>query len=45
MKVGDLVSNPDRSVHSVRNADATARARAIDFLISEKGKPLVIPVN
>jgi ABC-type Fe3+ transport system substrate-binding protein len=30
---------------AIRNADATARAKAIDFLISEKGQPLVIPVN
>jgi quercetin dioxygenase-like cupin family protein len=45
MKIGDFGSNPDKSVHSIRNADATARAKAIDFLISEKGQPLVIPVN
>jgi quercetin dioxygenase-like cupin family protein len=45
MKTGDFGSNPDKSVHSIRNADATARAKAIDFLVSEKGQPLVIPVN
>jgi quercetin dioxygenase-like cupin family protein len=45
MKVGDFGSNPNKSVHSIRNADATARAKAIDFLISEKGQPLVVPVN
>jgi hypothetical protein len=45
MKVGDFGSNPNKSVHAIRNADATARAKAIDFLISEKGQPIVIPVN
>jgi quercetin dioxygenase-like cupin family protein len=45
MKVGDFGMNPDKSVHSIRNANGTARAKAIDFLISEKGQPLVIPVN
>ena len=45
MKVGDFGSNPDKSIHSIRNANGMARAKAIDFLISEKGQPLVIPVN
>jgi quercetin dioxygenase-like cupin family protein len=45
MKVGDFGSNPNKSVHTIRNPDTTARARAIDFLISEKGQPLVVPVN
>jgi quercetin dioxygenase-like cupin family protein len=45
MKVGDFGMNPDKSVHSIRNANGTARAKAIDFLISEKGQPLVIPAN
>jgi quercetin dioxygenase-like cupin family protein len=45
MKVGDFGANPNKSVHSIRNADAVARAKAIDFLISEKGQPLVIPVK
>jgi hypothetical protein len=45
MKVGDFGSNPNTSVHSIWNADPKARAKAIDFLISEKGQPLVIPVN
>ena len=45
MKVGDIGMNPNKSVHSIRNANGTARAKAIDFLISEKGQPLVIPVN
>jgi quercetin dioxygenase-like cupin family protein len=45
MKVGDFGSNPDKSVHTIRNPSTTARARAIDFLISEKGQPLVIAVK
>jgi quercetin dioxygenase-like cupin family protein len=45
MTVGEFSSNPDKSVHSIRNPDVRARAKAIDFLISEKGQPLVIPVN
>ena len=45
MKVGDFGSNPNKGVHTIRNPDSTARARAIDFLISEKGQPLVVPVN
>src|SRR5262245_52576292 len=45
MKAGDFGSNPNKGVHTVRNPDMTARARAIDFLISEKGQPLAVPVN
>jgi quercetin dioxygenase-like cupin family protein len=45
LKAGDFGSNPNKSVHTIRNPDATARARAIDFLISEKGQPLVVPVK
>jgi quercetin dioxygenase-like cupin family protein len=45
MKAGDFGSNPDKSVHTIRNPNTTARARVIDFLISEKGQPLVIPVK
>jgi quercetin dioxygenase-like cupin family protein len=45
LKVGDFGSNPNKSVHTIRNPDTTARARAIDFLISEKGQPLVVPVK
>ena len=37
MKVGDFGSNPNNSVHTIRSPDTAARARAIDFLISEKG--------
>jgi quercetin dioxygenase-like cupin family protein len=45
MKAGDFGSNPNKSVHTIRNPNTTAPARAIDFLISEKGQPLVIPVK
>src|SRR5215813_850632 len=45
MKVGDFGSNPNKGVHTIRNPDTKARARAIDFLISEKGQPLAVPVN
>ena len=45
MKVGDFGSNPNKSVHTIRNPNTTARAKAIDFLISEKGQPLVVPVK
>jgi len=45
MQVGDFSSNPNKGVHTIRNPDTKARARAIDFLISEKGQPLVVPVN
>src|SRR5262245_42964101 len=34
MEVGDFGSNPNKSVHTIRNPSTTARARAIDFLIS-----------
>jgi hypothetical protein len=45
MKAGDFGSNPNKSVHTIRNPNTTAPARAIDFLISEKGQWLVIPVK
>jgi len=45
MKVGDFGSNPNKSVHTIRNPSTTARARAIDFLLSDKGQPLVIPIK
>src|SRR5215831_3960706 len=45
MKVGDFGSNPNKNVHTIRNPDTMARARAIDFLISAKGQPLAVPVN
>jgi quercetin dioxygenase-like cupin family protein len=45
VKVGEFGSNPNTSVHTIRNASTTARARVIDFLVSEKEQPLVVPVN
>jgi quercetin dioxygenase-like cupin family protein len=45
MKAGDFGSNPNKAVHTIQNPSTTARAKAIDFLISEKGQPLVIPVK
>jgi quercetin dioxygenase-like cupin family protein len=45
MKAGDFGSNPNKSVHTIRNPSTTARARAIDFLVSDKGQPLVIAVK
>jgi len=45
MKAGDFGSNPNKSVHTIRNLSTTARARAIDFLVSDKGQPLVIAVK
>jgi quercetin dioxygenase-like cupin family protein len=45
MKAGDFGSNPNKSVHTIRNPSTTARASAIDFLVAEKGQPMVVPVR
>jgi quercetin dioxygenase-like cupin family protein len=45
MKPGDLGSNPNKSVHTIRNPSTTERSKALDFLLAEKGQPLVIPVK
>jgi quercetin dioxygenase-like cupin family protein len=45
MKAGDFGSNPNKGVHIIRNPSTTERAKAIDFLVAEKGQPLVIPVK
>ena len=45
MKRGDFGSNPNKGVHIIRNPSTTERAKAIDFLVAEKGQPLVIPVK
>jgi hypothetical protein len=45
MKTGALGSNPNKGIHLIRNPSTTERARAIDFLIAEKGQPIVIPVK
>jgi hypothetical protein len=45
MKTGAFGSNANKGIHLVRNPSTTERARAIDFLIAEKGQPIVIPVK
>jgi quercetin dioxygenase-like cupin family protein len=45
MKTGAFGSNPNKGIHLIKNPSTTERARAIDFLIAEKGQPIVIPVN
>ena len=45
MKTGAFGSNPNKGIHLIRNQSTTERARAIDFLIAEKGQPIVIPVK
>jgi quercetin dioxygenase-like cupin family protein len=45
MKTGTFGSNPNKGIHLIKNPSATERARAIDFLVAEKGRPLVIPVK
>jgi len=45
MKTGTFGSNPSNGVHIIKNPSATERAKAIDFLVAEKGQPMVIPVK
>jgi quercetin dioxygenase-like cupin family protein len=45
MKTGAFGSNPNKGIHLIRNPSTTERARAIDFLVAEKGQPIVIPVK
>ena len=45
MKTGAFGSNPSKGIHLIRNPSTTERARAIDFLVAEKGQPIVIPVK
>ena len=45
MKTGALGSNPDKGIHLIKNPSTTERAKAIDFLVAEKGQPIVIPVK
>ena len=45
MKTGAFGSNPDKGIHLIKNPSATERAKAIDFLIAEKGQPIIIPVK
>jgi quercetin dioxygenase-like cupin family protein len=45
MKTGAFGSNPNKAIHLIRNPSATERARVIDFLVAEKGQPIVISVK
>ena len=45
MKTGAFGSNPNKGVHLIKNPSATERGRVIDFLVAEKGQPIVIPVK
>jgi quercetin dioxygenase-like cupin family protein len=45
MNTGAFGSNPNKGIHLIRNPSTTERARAIDFLIAEKGQPIVISVK
>ena len=45
MKTGAFGSNPDKGIHLIKNPSATERAKVIDFLVAEKGQPIVIPVK
>src|SRR5215467_8185696 len=45
MKTGAFGSNPNKAIHLIRNPSTAERARAIDFLVAEKGQPIVIPVK
>jgi len=45
MKTGAFGSNPNKGIHLIKNPSATERAQAIDFLVAEKGQPIVIPVK
>ena len=45
MRTGAFGSNPNKGVHIIKNPSATERARAIDFLVAEKGQPIVIQVK
>src|ERR1700754_5100515 len=38
MKTGTFGSNPNKGVRLIRNPSTTERARAIDFLVAEKGQ-------
>jgi quercetin dioxygenase-like cupin family protein len=45
MKAGAFGSNPNKGIHLIRNPSMTDRARAIDFLVAEKGQPIVVPLK
>jgi quercetin dioxygenase-like cupin family protein len=45
LKTGTFSLNPNKGIHLVRNPSATERTKAIDFLVAEKGQPIVMPVK
>jgi quercetin dioxygenase-like cupin family protein len=45
MKAAAFGSNPNKGIHLIRNPSMTDRARAIDFLVAEKGQPIVVPLK
>ncbi len=45
MKAGEFGTNPDHGIHTIKNPSTTERAKAIDFLIADKGQPAVVPVK
>jgi hypothetical protein len=45
MKTGAFGSNPNKGIHVIRNPSTTERARAIDFLVAEKGQSIVNSVK
>lgn len=45
IKMGAFGLNPNKGIHVIKNPSATERARAIDFLVAEKGQPITIPVK
>jgi hypothetical protein len=40
-----LYTNPAKAVHDGKNASTTAPAKALVFLVGEKGQPLTTPVQ
>ena len=44
-KAGEAVHNPAKNVHDGKNASTTAPAKALVFLVGEKGQPLTTPVQ
>ena len=45
MPAGMLGSNPNKAIHVIKNGSMTERTKALDFLIADKGQPIVVPVN
>jgi hypothetical protein len=45
IRTGTFGFNPDKRIHIIKNPSATEHVKAIDFLVAEKGQPMVIPVR